>query len=185
MAHGAEHAVKNVIGAVIFPAAFDAEHVPRFGDHADNALVPGLAGTNGADVPFCQILADTATVYIFLRVRDCVGKALRLVIRKPQHIKRQALCALSADSGQRRKMINKILQRCGKERHILLLTDSWYACGWPARRQLDRPCRKLRCPRRAPGLRPLRPAVQSPRRYLRPPQAHSRGPGSRYNRGRC
>ena len=104
--------MEHMIGAVIFPSTLDAEHVSRLGHHADGGFIPPVAGADGADLPFGQILAYRAAAHIGFRLGNGVGKGFCLPVRQGQHMESKALGALSADPGQRRKFINQIFQGC-------------------------------------------------------------------------
>ena len=57
-----------------------------------------------------------------LGVDDGIGKGLGLLFGQAQHEKREPLCALAADAGQARELLNELFERRGKVFHGLNLS---------------------------------------------------------------
>ena len=109
-----------MVRPAIFMGLLNGNDVPRVLDNADDALVSGLIGTDGADVTLCQVAAYFAAVDFFVGVRDGPGKLLRLFLRHVQDIERHALGALVPDARHALKLLNEPGERsdiiCG---HII------------------------------------------------------------------
>ena len=100
--------MQNMINAVIFMALFDGKDIFRFRDDTDRAVISVVIVTDAADITFRQVLAYLAAMDIFSGLDDCIGKQLRLSVRKRKHVKCQTLCAFSAYSRQRSKFIDQV-----------------------------------------------------------------------------
>ena len=108
--HGRQHAVQDVIDAVILAAALEREHIARLRHDADSTLVALRRGADGARLLIGEILADTAAVDVFLGVHNGGCKLQRLLLREGQNMKRQPLRALAPDAGQRGKLVDEIFK---------------------------------------------------------------------------
>ena len=60
--HRAEQTVQYMVQAVILPCAFKRLHIAGRFHHADHRRIAFCTGTDGADIRFCIILADTAAM---------------------------------------------------------------------------------------------------------------------------
>ncbi len=75
-----------------------------------------------AEAAVRQIAADGAERDGALGVDDGIGKGLGLLFGQAQHEKREPLCALAADAGQARELLNELFERRGKVFHGLNLS---------------------------------------------------------------
>ena len=117
MIHGGQYAVEDVVAAPVLPAPFDGDHVPGVGHHADGGVVPLGVGTDGAQAPGGQILADGTQRHAALGIGDGVGKGLRLLGGQAQHMERQPLGGLVAHAGQLGKLFHQLFQWGGEVFH--------------------------------------------------------------------
>ena len=118
MTHRGESPVEHMVSAVILVAPLDAQHVSGLRHHADGALVPPVAGADGAQLSLGEVLTYTAAVYAGLGVQDGRGKISGLLLRQTQHIKGQALGTFAPYAGERREFIYKVFKGCRKKGHI-------------------------------------------------------------------
>ena len=79
-----DHAVQHMVHAVVFPGALHGDNVLRLRHDADEAVVALLILADGADVAIRQVLAYGAQVDGSPRLKQGVGKFLRLLLRLGQ-----------------------------------------------------------------------------------------------------
>ena len=122
MVHRRDDAVQHVVAAVVFARALDGDDVARVGDDADDMFITLRRRADGAEAAVRQIAADGAERDGALGVDDGIGKGLGLLFGQAQHEKREPLCALAADAGQARELLNELFERRGKVFHGLNLS---------------------------------------------------------------
>jgi hypothetical protein len=96
-----------VVDAAELARLLDDAHVLRLLDHADLPLVAGRAGAERAGIGVGDVIAGRAVGDPLLDVADGVAQPLRILARRLEHVKRQALGALGADAGQLLQLLHQ------------------------------------------------------------------------------
>mgnify|MGYP002552882474 CR=1 FL=1 len=112
----------DVCRALRAEGALDGDDVARVGDDADDMFITLRRRADRAEAAVRQIAADGAERDGALGVDDGIGKGLGLLFGQAQHEKREPLCALAADAGQARELLNELFERRGKVFHGLNLS---------------------------------------------------------------
>ena len=106
-----------MVHAMVFPRPLHGDHILRLCHNADETVVALGVSADRAQLLIGQVLTDRAEANAVLRVQNGLRKALRLILRQRQDIKRQPLRRLHADAGQTRKLFGQPLKRGGKCAH--------------------------------------------------------------------
>ena len=75
-----------MIQAVVLPGALKRLHITGRFHHTDDRAVPLGTGTDGAELGFGIILADTAAVELGVGVLDCTRQCGGILIRHAQYL---------------------------------------------------------------------------------------------------
>ena len=93
-----------MIDTMELPRALQGDDILGIGNDADDPMVTRFIVADRAEVKIGQILAAGAQVHALFRRSKRLRELLDLFLRKAQEVKGKALCRLSADAGQTRKL---------------------------------------------------------------------------------
>ena len=112
--HRGDHAVENVVQAIILAGALHGDDILGLRHHADGVLLPLIAGANGTGaVTLGQILTDRTGMHPILGIQNGLGKLGGLIPRQAQHIEGQPLGALGSNTGQTGELLHQFFHGGG------------------------------------------------------------------------
>jgi hypothetical protein len=106
-----ERAAEHVVEAAVLVRPLHGDEIDRLLDDANDRPVATRVLADRAELVLRQVAALLAEADAFLHLLDRCGERERLVLRRPEQVKREPVRGAGADAGQARQLRDEVVDR--------------------------------------------------------------------------